>query len=128
MNKKAMSYQNLANGALAEQVDAKIKEILENVEDVNTPHKTKRELTIKMTFAPNEDRDRCEIAIQVSTKLAALKGIESDIFITRRSGTLVAYEREDPRQQGLLDESPPAEPGQRPNLTITGTAAASAAN
>ena len=117
MKKLAMSYENLAHGALAEQVDIEIGKILANVEDPNVPWKPKRELTIKVSFNPNEDRGRCAISIAVSTKMPGLKGIDSDCFITRVRDKLVAFERDDPRQQGLFDEAPPAET-KKPDLTV----------
>ena len=124
MNPTALQYANLAHGALAEQVDAKIKEILANIEDVNTPAKDKRELTIKLIFAPNEDRDRCALKMAVAVKMPGFKPIDSDCFITRINKTLVAVEREDPRQ-GLLFSDSAADAGESPpsptpNLTVVG--------
>jgi hypothetical protein len=118
-----LTYETITGGALAEMVNSKIQEILLNVQDVNTPWKTKRELTIKLKISPNEDRDQAAVDIDVSTKLASLKGIETDIFITRIRDNVVAFEREDPRQMSLFPPEPTAaeqEPS-KPNLSVVGS-------
>lgn len=104
MNGFPMTYQNIAGGALAEQVNAKLKDVLDNIDDPNTPAKAKRELNIKITFAPNEDRDRFDLTAAVATKLAGLKTIESSAFLVNQRGERIAYEREDPRQNVLFPE------------------------
>ncbi len=128
MVRMPMNYHNLAGGALAEQVDAKIKEILENIDDVNTPWKPPRKVIISLTFTPNEDRDRCAVKADVSTKIPGFKTIESGCFITRLGAekTLVAIENEDPRQRPLFppdaaeSEAVNTKPEPRPNLTMAG--------
>lgn len=127
MNRKAMDYHNLVGGAVAEHVDAKIKEVLENIEDINTPWKPKREITIKVVFAPNEDRDRCQIGVAVTTKLPGFKPLESGCFITRVGNTLVAIENENPQQLQLnfnqqLDVDKPQNIEHKPPLTMVNKA------
>ena len=121
MQKKAMSYENITNGALAEQVDALLKDILANIQNPNTPWKPKRELNIKLIFIPNEERDNPKIQIQASAKLASLKGIETDCYITTIHETLVAFERIDPRQPSLFDNVPATPPANnKPDLKVVG--------
>ncbi|MDB2123699.1 hypothetical protein [Clostridium paraputrificum] len=45
-----INLESFADGALAEKVNIALKEVLANITDPNTEYKTKRKLTIDMTF------------------------------------------------------------------------------
>ena len=54
---QVMDLTKIANGALVEKAQAAIEQVVQNMTDVNTPYKTKRSVTIKMTFAQDEERE-----------------------------------------------------------------------
>lgn len=89
-----IDLENLAGGELAEKFEDAIKKVIENMRDPNTPYKTKRGITIKLTLEQTEDRDDVSIDGQVETKLAPVKGIKTRMTIGKdlRTGELYAEE------------------------------------
>ena len=53
------NLQEIAGGALQEKANQALQQVLNNMQNPNTPWKNKRAVTIKMTFTQNEDRDDC---------------------------------------------------------------------
>lgn len=78
-----LNLESLAGGAFAERVNQAIKEVMENIADPNTPWKTKRKVTIEMTFEAKEDRDITNIDIVAKPKLAPRESIHTKILIDR---------------------------------------------
>ena len=62
---KAFELQELAGGALQEKVNSELQNVFKNMQDPNTPWKNKRQITLKMVFEQNEDRDDCKCDISV---------------------------------------------------------------
>lgn len=82
---------NLANGALAEQFDKTLLEVLNNIDDLDTDPKAKRKITITLVFEPNEARKMIVVTPKVEAKLAGPKPIAAVVFKTRdRSGDVFA--------------------------------------
>lgn len=54
---EALDLKNIAGGALQEKVDAAMRRVLDNMQDPNTPWKVKRQITVKIAFTQNEERD-----------------------------------------------------------------------
>lgn len=80
---KTFDLQEVAGGALQEKISRELQKVLNNMMDPNTPWKNKRQITIKMTLEQNEDRDDCKVDIQVETKLAPVKSIETRFNLGR---------------------------------------------
>ena len=78
-----INLEKFAGGALSEKFNIAFKEVLENIADVNTPHKAKRKLTIELEFITEEDRELSMVEIVAKTKLAPNKGISTKILIDR---------------------------------------------
>ena len=89
-----LDLENFTGGALQEKVDAAMKEVLDNMQDLNTPWKTNREIHIKISFAQNEDRDDVAVGVSVKTKTAPATPILTRMAIGKdlRSGKLYANE------------------------------------
>lgn len=64
---------NLNNGAAVELFDLELRRVIENIEDENVKPDAVREITLKVTIKPNEDRDLAAVAISCKSKLAATK-------------------------------------------------------
>ena len=80
---KTFDLQEVAGGALQEKISRELQKVLNNMMDPNTPWKNKRQITIKMTLEQNEDRDDCKVDIQVETKRAPVKSIETRFSLGR---------------------------------------------
>lgn len=71
----------VAGGALQEIAQEAIAEVVANMQDPNTPWKTKRMVTIKLAFTQNEDRDDATMQMSVEKKTAAVKPIETKFAV-----------------------------------------------
>ena len=106
---KIINLETLADGALAEKVNIALREVLSNIADPNTEWKTKRKLTVDITFVAQEDRELALLDIQTKTKLAPPKSVGTKIVIgTDGKGGIMASEfgKQIPGQSVMrLDES-----------------------
>lgn len=88
-----IDLNTLADGALKEKFEHELEKVLENIQDLNTDHKTKRKLIVELTFVPNEGRDLSAISILTKTKLADRDGTSTTIAIgTDKDGNLITQE------------------------------------
>lgn len=86
--------ETLGSGAAAELFNDELGKVLSNIVDVNTDHKTAREVSLKVTIRPNEDRTFGAVTIAASSKLAPVKSVGTAFFIGRKAGRAVATERD----------------------------------
>lgn len=104
-----INLESFADGALAEKVNMALKEVLANITDPNTEYKTKRKLTIDMTFTAGEDRELTEVDIVAKTKLAPAKPLNTRIIIGTdcKGGVLASeFKKQIPGQSTMrVDES-----------------------
>jgi hypothetical protein len=101
---EAMSYTTLGGGAAAEMFDRELEKILANIQDPNRPYKPPREITLKLTMKPDENREKVSISIAVSSKAPGFKSFDSLAYlgVDQRDRTKHrAYERAHPDQQRL---------------------------
>jgi hypothetical protein len=102
-----VTLDTIGQGALVELFDAELARVLENIQDPNTDAKTKRTISVKVTFAPNENRDVTDVNLTCGSKLAGIKTVSTRLFVGKVKGQLVAVEH-DPRQGALFDAPRPA--------------------
>ena len=76
-----INLDDLAGGELGIQFQAAAKKVIENLLDPNTPYKNKREITIKLTFEQNEQRNDVTVGVQVKTKLSPRSPIKTQMAI-----------------------------------------------
>ncbi|MBN1042399.1 replication terminator protein [Clostridium botulinum] len=99
-----INLETFAEGALAEKVNIALKEVLSNIADPNTDWKTKRKLTIDITFESQEDRQLALLDIKTKKKLAEPKSIGTRIIIdTDGKGGILAseYKKQIPGQSTM---------------------------
>lgn len=91
---KKVELKELVGGALQEQFSKSFEKIVENLQNPNTPYKNSREITIKLKFTQNEQRDDVKCAVQVSEKLAPQAPMETAFAIGKdlKTGELYAEE------------------------------------
>lgn len=78
-----IKLQELVGGALQEKFQRALENVLENLQNPNTPYKNKRGITIKMTFEQNESRDDVKVGIDVQEKLAPQTPLETLFAVGR---------------------------------------------
>lgn len=66
-----IDLREMVGGALQGKFQHSFERVMENLQDRNTPFKDKREITIKMTFVQNEQRDNVVASVKVTEKLAS---------------------------------------------------------
>lgn len=93
-----ISLQEIAGGALQENSQKAIEEVIKNMQDPNTPWKNKREIVIKLKFTQNEDRDDSRCEITVDKKLAPVKPLETKFAIAKDLSTGEVFAEEYGRQ------------------------------
>ena len=98
-----LSMATLRRGSAVEMVDEAIQRVLENVVDPNTDAKSKRRVTLTLTFAPDKERESMGVDITVKTTMAPQASVATTAFIAHtRDG--VACVEHDPRQPGLFQD------------------------
>ena len=100
-----LSFATLAGGGVEEKLQFALSEVAANIADPNTDAKKARSITMKITIKPNESRQVANTEINVTTSLAAPKGISTTLLIDRdNTGKVVASEMygNDPKQ-GVID-------------------------
>lgn len=99
-----VTLENLANGGAVELWEHELQRVLQNIADANTNPTTVRQLTLKVSIKPTEERTAAAIAVEVTSKLAGSKPITSTLYMGRKDGRLVAVSY-DPRQADIFKPS-----------------------
>lgn len=89
-----VQIQKLVGGALQEQFGKSFEKVIENLMNPNTEFKKPREISIKLKFHQNENRDDVKCEIQVSEKLAPQQPMSTSFAIGKdlRTGKMYAKE------------------------------------
>ena len=102
-----VKLEEFAGGALQEKFDDAMEKVLTNLMDPNTPWKSKRKISVEITFTQNEDRDDTVVNISVVPKLAPVKPIETMMAIGKDLATGKVFAEEYGKQirgQMTLDD------------------------
>lgn len=84
----------LAHGAIQEKLDGELEKVFNNIHDPNTKAEAKRSITIKLEFAPDENRQAIKLNSDFSTKLANVEGVSTTVLTGKdiASGRIEAKE------------------------------------
>lgn len=104
-----LNIGNICGGAVPEVFDREIREILENISDLNTKPDAKRQITLVFDFMPGPDRKSAVVNFTCKSKQAGVESKAGTIFFSKRLGAIQAY-TEDPRQDRLFAKEAPASP------------------
>lgn len=91
---KNIELKELVGGALQEQFGKAFERVVENLQNPNTPYKNAREITIKLKFTQNEQRDDVKCGISVNEKLAAQSPMQTSFAIGKDLTTGELYAEE----------------------------------
>jgi hypothetical protein len=100
MKAQQITLGTMAGGAVDELFIDAMAKVIENIADPNTDHRFKREITLRFTITPNEERSIGKIVVGCSTKRAAVKGIEVGVYFGTQDGVPIVVEA--PRQTDLF--------------------------
>jgi len=78
-----LNYESLGEDGLGEIANVALAQIVNNIGDPNTEPKAVRELTIKVKFKPNEQRNMPTLTYAVTSKLAPVKPVEIMAMVDR---------------------------------------------
>lgn len=89
-----IDLREMVGGALQDKFQHSFERVMENLQDLNTPFKDKREIIIKMTFAQNEQRDNVVASVKVTEKLASQGELTTQFAMGKdlRTGEVIAEE------------------------------------
>jgi cell division protein FtsX len=99
---KELTLAGLHDGAALEMFENALAQVLENITDLNTDHKEKREIRLTFQFTTNDERNVTDVVVKAATKLAGIKGVQSLVYIGKHEGRTVAVEQ--PRQEDLFPQ------------------------
>ena len=109
MARERLTLANMCSGGVQERIDRALAKVSDNILDPNTEAKKKREVTVKIVLAPNEnDREDVAVSVHTAVKLAPETGLETQLFISKdiESGSvqLTEYARGQIKGQLTLDD------------------------
>lgn len=89
-----VELKDFAGGTLQRKFEHSFEKVMENLQDVNTPYKQKREIIIKMRFEQNEARDDVVCETSVTEKLATQASVTTRFAVGKdlRTGEVMAEE------------------------------------
>lgn len=93
-----LTIQNIANGAAIELFQHELERLIRNIGDPNTSPTARRSITLKVTFAPYEDRTGATTQVTCESKLAGTEPAKGRVFI---AGGQHAFPH-DPKQAQLF--------------------------
>lgn len=108
MNGRTIKLSEVHKGSLDQIFQGSMLKVVENIHDMNTEAGAKREVNIKITIKPDkEDRDKAEMLVSCSEKLAPRKNLESTFFSGVDIDTGEVAMREHVQEQMDLFPQPP---------------------
>lgn len=106
MSEEIVTLASVGNGAALELFEYELRKVIANIGDVNTSPKKKRSITIKLDIQPSDTREIGYYNIEVSSKLAPVKPVESTMYFgkDRTTGQVVAVQH-NPSQPDLYNQT-----------------------
>lgn len=91
----------LAMGEVNEKFPDALKEAVANILSFDYPGAAKREIIIKVTLTPNDDRSSAEVEVGVSTKLAVRRPAKTKLYFHSKTGADLTVTETNPQQPNL---------------------------
>jgi len=98
---KQVTLQTLGGGAAIEKFEVELQRVIDNMLDPNTLATASREIVLKVTIKPDQNRQVGTVAIATTCKLASDAPFTTQLFVDKDG---VAY-TSDPRQEDLFEDS-----------------------
>ena len=97
----AVTMEGLAFGEVGKKFPEALKAVAANIADFGTSVKVKREITVRLTFEPEDDRKSFDVQVDVTTKLAPPKPAKTKLYLQTAGNELVVTES-NPEQPDLV--------------------------
>lgn len=90
MTEKLFNFDlsKIADGAAQEKFTAELEKVAANILDLNTEAKTKRKISLDITFIPNDKRDAVDVDVQIKSKMAPQVGVSTTMLLGRNADTV----------------------------------------
>ncbi|MBB5227417.1 hypothetical protein DYE50_01335 [Treponema ruminis] len=92
MERSLVTLQTLSGGAANDYFENAMKEVIDNIRDINTPAKSPRRITLTLCIKPTEDRLMAQTELSVKTFLPPIKPFSKSMFFAREKDGVHAYE------------------------------------
>lgn len=88
------SILEMARGAIMEQVNGEVGKIVDNILDLNTEPKKKRQLVVTVEFMPSADRSVVNVTALAKSKLQPANSIQTSLYVGMdgNTGEVIATE------------------------------------
>jgi hypothetical protein len=106
-----VNLETFAGGAAPERFERELGRVLRNIMDPNTDPEALREIALKFKIKPDETRTFLRTRLEVTSKLAPARPVETPLHLAEKGGRYVAVGY-DPRQPDLFPgaQDPDANP------------------
>lgn len=74
------SILDMARGAISERVDYEMGRVMENIMDPNTSATAKREISLTIKLAPDDERAVISVSVEAKSKLAPTTPIKTALY------------------------------------------------
>lgn len=104
-----VELHEMIDGGLQEQFGESFKEVIENMQDPNTPFKPARKINIELKFTQNEKRNNVKCSVSVKKTLAPRETLETAFAVGKDLKTGEIYAEEYGKQikgQMHIDDMP----------------------
>lgn len=99
-----ITLYNLLGGALDARFLEALEEVARSIDDPNTDPTAKRQLLVKLTFKPSEQRTSAQLAVEVTTKLPGRLPLATTTFFAYDHVSKRYLSREyNPKQMTIAD-------------------------
>lgn len=93
-SKEIRSLDELMDGGVSQLFGSELRRVWANIFDPNTSPGEKREITLKIAFKPNKNRDAAEMSASVTAKLAAHEPLSQTVMMHQcDDGSIVVTEQ-----------------------------------
>lgn len=107
MQVKGVTLGTIAGGALEQLFGAEMDRVMANIADINTDPNAKRTITMSVEITPEGvKRDTAKVSVKCNSKLAGIMKVNTQFFMGKQGGKLVAVEN-DINQGSLFDPEQP---------------------
>lgn len=103
-SEESLNLNNIGEGAANELFDIELLRVLKDILDPNTDATAQREITLKVAFKPDEDRDLGATGIKITSKLAGSKVFVTKVAFGRDESGKVEAREVFSGQQTLFDD------------------------
>ncbi len=81
----------ICRGAAHPLFQNSLEAVNSNIKDPNTPVAKKRKITLTFEFTPYKDRSGAAVLCSIESKLAAVVGVDSTIYLKKVNGVVEAF-------------------------------------